>query len=120
MRLLILAAVLMTSPAMADEWSDGWCAGYEQAQKSLMQNRDHWRSLLREPNETHEQTLNRIYSQPWIGPLAPRTLDRPAGEPKIGPSIADSADLYLVLPPLPPGTKIMLEDRVITCPQHTS
>lgn len=108
-------------PAENDRYTEGWCDGYTSSIEQMKRNRMHWRRLLGAQAETSDETLNRIYSKPWTGPLAPRTLSPPPGVPELGPGVIDSADLYLMLPDIPKDAKIHLRNgMIITCTRPQS
>lgn len=101
---VVNTGVTFTDPLIGKnkEYKDGFNAGMKYAAYSSMQNRDHWRRMLEKqgiPFHTHKETIDEIYSHNWYGPFAPRRLDYVRGEePKEGPGIVDSVDLYVVLP----------------------
>lgn len=109
--LIILGAQAMADEPKSDDWARGWCAGYKTAQQAVMRNRDHFRRLIGLPEETHEQAMKRIYA-------APKSPSKEGGivQSVVG-TMADSVDLYVVLPPLSSEWFITLEDgSTIKCP----
>lgn len=109
--LLALTILASATSAYADDFSDGWCAGYRQAVTSLQQNRTRWRKRVGLPAEATENSLKRIYATPWDQ----QHKDGPTIVDNTVAILGDTVDLYLMLPDLKPGLMILPDGRRTEC-----
>lgn len=103
MRKLILAMVLFSTNAVAqqgktfnshsDEWQRGWCA----AVRAITANRNHYRRLMKFPEETVEESIKRIYES-WP-PKPPKGFNTEALADEFLNLEMAGIDLYVILPP---------------------
>lgn len=116
---LISTFVLFSRPARSaeppaatpsPEWVRGYCRGWHEAYEASLRNRDHFRTLLGLPAESHAAAIKRMrmYSgQKKVTGLS--TVQQ------VQDTLLDGIDLYVVIAP---GTTAILSDGLtFTCPK---
>lgn len=105
-------------PAQPDvAHAEGWCAGFAEAAKASMRNRDHLRQLMGDslpPFENHNEAIKRIYanSSPWCDGAPDKTVCM----------MMDSIDLYVVVPgpEVAPLTVELPGGKMFPCPKDAA
>src|SRR5438132_3531073 len=106
--LSLLALLAVTGAAWAqtpDPYAQGVCAGLRLTTEALLHNRDAWRALLHLPPQA---LADGVWESRRLGPEVPV----PTEAEHAMRLLAQTVDLYLVLPPLQAGQRVVfvLED----------